>query len=57
MCYNCGCNMPDNDMGDANNITDETFEKAAKASGQPLKEALENTKELIEEKLASLEQK
>ena len=32
MCYNCGCGKPDDDMGDPKNITDKTFEEAAKAS-------------------------
>ena len=31
MCYNCGCEMPDNDMGNPKNITNKTFEEAAKA--------------------------
>ncbi len=39
MCYNCGCQMPDNDMGNPKNITSKTFEKAAKAAGQSTDEA------------------
>ncbi len=35
MCYNCGCGMPNNDMGKAENITNKTFEAAAKAMGHP----------------------
>lgn len=47
MCYNCGCQMPDNDMGDPRNITDKTFEQAAKAVGQSADEAKRNTLELL----------
>ena len=47
MCYNCGCQMPDNDMGDPKNITDKTFEEAAKAAGQSPEEAKQNTLELL----------
>lgn len=34
MCYNCGCGMPNNDMGKPKNITNLTFGEAAKAMGQ-----------------------
>jgi len=47
MCYNCGCEMPDNDMGDPKNITDKTFEEAAKAVGQSAEDAKRNTFELL----------
>ncbi len=47
MCYNCGCGLPDNDMGNPGNITDKTFEEAAKASRQSVKEAKRNTLELL----------
>ncbi len=47
MCYNCGCNMRDNDMGDPRNITDKTFREAAEASEQTLEEAKRNTLELL----------
>lgn len=43
MCYNCGCQMPDNHMDHPENITNETFEEAAKASGQKPEEAKNNT--------------
>lgn len=33
MCWNCGCMMPDNDMGNKDNITTATLLKAAKAGG------------------------
>lgn len=47
MCYNCGCEMPDNDMGNPKNVTDKTFEEAAKASSQSPEEAKRNTFELL----------
>ena len=31
MCYNCGCQRPNDDMGNPKNITNKTFEEAAKA--------------------------
>jgi len=33
MCYNCGCQMPNNDMGKSENITNKKFDEAAKAPG------------------------
>lgn len=51
MCYNCGCGMPDDDMGNPKNITDKTFEEAAKASNQSMKEAKKNTLELLKKEL------
>ncbi len=47
MCYNCGSGKPDNDMGDPRNITDKTFEEAAKVSKQSPKEAKNNTLESL----------
>ena len=47
MCYNCGCGKPGDDMGDPKNITDKTFEEAAKASKQSPKEAKKKTLELL----------
>ena len=60
MCYNCGCEMPDNDMGkgnagvdpDGKAITRATFKAAAEAFGTTEKEAMENAKELIEKTLS-----
>jgi len=52
MCYNCGCEMPDNDMGNVHNITDKTFEEAAKAAGQSPEEAKKNTLDLLEKTLS-----
>lgn len=55
MCYNCGCEMPNNDMGKPENITNETFEKASDAMGMSVKESRENALELLEKVLASKE--
>ena len=51
MCYNCGCGMPDDDMGDPKNITNKTFEEAAKASGQTVEQAKKETLELLKKQL------
>lgn len=56
MCYNCGCQLPEDDHGDPRNITNKTFEDAAKAAGQSMDEAKENTASLInKEPMASEE--
>ena len=44
MCLNCGCNMPDDDMGNPDNLTMENLQKAAKASNMSLKDTVNNTK-------------
>jgi hypothetical protein len=51
MCYNCGCQMSDNDMGEEKNITEKTFEDAAKAMGQSVEEAKKNTLELLQQEV------
>jgi len=56
MCYNCGCGMPNNDMGKRENITNETFEAAANAMGQSAKDAKQNAHELLERVLAAKEE-
>jgi hypothetical protein len=43
--------MPDNDMGNPKNITNRTFEEAAKAAGQPVEEAKKNALELLQKSL------
>ncbi len=42
MCYNCGCGKLDADMGNPKNITNKTFEEAAKAAGSSVEEAKKN---------------
>jgi hypothetical protein len=56
MCYNCGCGMPNNDMGKPENITSKTFEAAANAMGQSSKDAKKNAHELLERVLAAKEE-
>lgn len=56
MCYNCGCGMPNNDMGKAENITNMKFDAAAKAMDMTVEEAKRNAMELLEKVLASKEQ-
>lgn len=34
MCYNCGCQMLNDDMGNPDNITDHTIEHFAKDKGE-----------------------
>ena len=46
-----GCGMPDDDMGDPNNITEETIKKAAEASGQSVEDAKKNAIELLKKQL------
>lgn len=53
MCYNCGCEMPNNDMGSPKNITNKTFEEAAGAMDQTVKEARQNAFDLLARVLAS----
>ena len=55
MCYNCGCGMPNNDMGKPENITNKTFEKAASAMGQSTQDSFKNARELLEKVLSSKE--
>ena len=47
MCYNCGCEMPDDAMGNEDNITNTTIRKAAKASNQSEEEAKKNMLTLL----------
>ena len=59
MCYNCGCGMPDDDMGKGHagvdphgtSITNKTFEQAAKGEGMSQEEAKKNTLELLKQTL------
>ena len=51
MCYNCGCELPDDDMGHSQNITTKTFEEAAKAMGQTVEEAKKETLKLLKKQL------
>jgi len=56
MCYNCGCQMPNNDMGKSENITNKKFDEAAKAMGLTPETSKENALALLQKVLASKEQ-
>jgi hypothetical protein len=56
MCYNCSCGIREDNMGDPNNITSETFENAAKASSQTVEEAKYETYKLLKEEFEKKEQ-
>jgi len=45
--------MPNNDMGNPANITNKTFEEAAKAMGQQVEDAKTNARKLLDKVLAS----
>lgn len=47
MCFNCGCQMADDDMGNPKNITTKTFDDAANAEDQTKEEAMRSTLELL----------
>jgi len=55
MCYNCGCQRPDDAMGkgdagaqpEGRAITEKTFQAAAEAFGMTVEQAKENTYELL----------
>jgi hypothetical protein len=51
MCYNCGCGIPNDNLGDPRNITNKTFEEAAKAASQSPEEAKRNTLALLKKVL------
>ena len=51
MCYNCGCGMPDDDMGNPDNITEEDIKKAAEASGQTMEDAKKNMLEMLQKQV------
>lgn len=57
MCYNCGCGMPNNDMGKGkvskggSSLTEDDFEKIAKDWEISKEEAKKNTYELLKKQL------
>lgn len=57
MCYNCGCGMPNNDMGNPKNITNKTFDEAAQAMSHSAKDAKRNAHELLERVLKAKEER
>lgn len=51
MCYNCGCGMPDDDMGDPKNITNKTIDELSEINGMSRKKTLEEIKKSVEKEL------
>lgn len=59
MCYNCGCQMPDDDMGQGSagvdpngkSITNKTFKVAADSQGMTEEEAKKQTLGLLKKTL------
>jgi len=48
MCISCGCGKPTDDMGNADTITLDTLEKAAKASDITVEEVASNVGDYAE---------
>ena len=59
MCYNCGCGLPNDDMGQGNagaepdgkSITNKTFEVAAESQGMSVEQAKKETLRLLKKEL------
>lgn len=59
MCYNCGCGMPDDDMGMGNagvdpngkSITNKTFKAAADSQGMSEEDAKKNVLEMLKKQV------
>lgn len=59
MCYNCGCGMPDDDMGKGHagaephgqSITNKTFKVAANSQAMTEEDAKKNALELLKQVL------
>jgi hypothetical protein len=49
MCYNCGCQRKDDEMGHNENITRETIAKAALVMEMNGEETLKNMMELLDQ--------
>lgn len=56
MCYNCGCGVPNDNMGNPDNITEEDIQKAATASGTTVKEAKKNMLEMLQKEVGQINQ-
>lgn len=48
MCMNCGCGLPDEDHGNAVNITADELRQAGDANGQSLRESAQHILEAVE---------
>lgn len=57
MCFNCGCEMPEDDMGRGKisdggaSLTEEDFKKMARKWGMSVEQAKNNVYELLEKQL------
>ena len=57
MCYNCGCGLPDDDMGKGQvsmgggSLTEKDFESMAKKWGMTKEEAKQNTLDMLKKQL------
>ncbi len=57
MCYNCGCGMPNNDMGKGKisqgggSLTEDDFKNMAEKWGMSIEETKKNTFEMLKEQL------
>jgi hypothetical protein len=59
MCYNCGCGLPNDPMGQGHagvepngkSITDETFKTAAESQGMSEEQAKKETLKLLKKQL------
>lgn len=57
MCYNCGCGMPDDDMGQkklmqgGGSLTEDDFRHMAKQWGMTLAETKKNVYELLKKQV------
>lgn len=51
MCYNCGCHIPDDDMGHPDNITTDTFRALGKRVGKKEPETRQWVFDYLEEQM------
>ena len=47
MCYNSGCQMPNDPMGNPNNITNDTLKELGKRWGKSLEETQKTVKDML----------
>lgn len=52
MCYNCGCKITDDPMGDERNITESTFAKLAEKLNLPVPETKQKVLEYLSQNLS-----
>ena len=47
MCYNCGCSLPDDNMGSDDNITTKSFEHIAKEEGKSVEQVQKEVYQML----------